>query len=80
MPRILSLFPLMMASLALGAPVQNAAPVLPQSFSGWTMTGAPTAPENASDAAVLKEFGVARSEAAHYSLGKNTLSVRAWQF
>ncbi len=70
----------MMASLALGAPVQNAAPVLPQSFSGWTMTGAPTAPENASDAAVLKEFGVARSEAAHYSLGKNTLSVRAWQF
>jgi hypothetical protein len=71
---------MLIATLALGAPVQSAAPVLPQSFAGWTMAGAATPVEDAGDAVVLKEFGVARSEAVHYSSGKDSLAVRAWEF
>jgi hypothetical protein len=72
----------MFASLALGAPAQNAAPVLPQSFAGWTsvlMKDAPAAP-GPEEAAVLQEFGLSQQETLVYTKGPADLIVGAWQF
>ncbi|HEX4311826.1 MAG TPA: DUF6599 family protein [Acidobacteriaceae bacterium] len=54
--------------------------VLPQSFSTWTQTAAPPPAPDASNAAVLQEYGLKQSATAAYSSGPQHLSVRAWYF
>jgi hypothetical protein len=58
---------------------------LPHDFAGWTLT-APfkdsTAPEaaDATNAAVLKEYGFQEFVTAHYANGDNQLNLRAIRF
>jgi hypothetical protein len=81
MPRLFAGLPILFASLALAAPGQGApAPLLPQSFAGWTETGAPATAANATDIAVLQEYGLAHFASASYGAGANRLTVSAWQF
>lgn len=64
----------------------NSAPsLLPQTFAGWQMTGAPQqatdpAAADGAAAAALREYGFTRYEAANYSRDDGTLQVKAIQF
>jgi hypothetical protein len=64
--------------MSLAAPTLPAAPLLPQSFAGWTRSSAP-APESA-NADVLHEYGLQQSATAGYASGSNRLTVHAWRF
>jgi hypothetical protein len=84
MRRFPSLIPLLIASAAFAAPTAPppAAPVLPQSFAGWTsvlMKDAPAAP-GPEEAGVLQEFGLSRTEVLVYTKGSADLIVGAWEF
>lgn len=78
--RILSCSVFFTSALAFAAPALPAAPVLPQSFDGWTETAAASGIADSSDAAVLQEYGLAQSTGATYSAGAQRLSVRAYHF
>ncbi|HTW46306.1 MAG TPA: DUF6599 family protein [Acidobacteriaceae bacterium] len=81
MPRTLAGLPILFASLAFAVPGPAAsAPLLPQSFAGWTETGSPSTAPSGADAAVLQEYGLVRFAAANYSAGVNRMAVSAWQF
>lgn len=61
------------------------APLLPQSFAGFTMTGAATngtspAAVDATQASILKEFGFTNSSQATYVNGDNHVTVKAARF
>lgn len=65
-------------------PVEPAA-LLPQTFAGWQLTGAPqqaTDPAAADngDAVVLQEYGFTRYEAANYTRDGGSVAVKAMQF
>jgi hypothetical protein len=82
MPRILALFALSLSTLAFVAPAQTpaSAPLLPQSFAGFTRASiSPTAP-SAADAAVLHEDGLAQSGSVTYTSGSRQLTVRVFRF
>lgn len=84
MRRFPSLIPLLIASAAFAAPTgpAAAAPLLPQSFAGWTsvlMKDAP-APAGPEEAAVLQEFGLSQRETRMYTKGPAALIARAWEF
>ncbi|MGC2298988.1 MAG: DUF6599 family protein, partial [Acidobacteriaceae bacterium] len=68
------------SALALAAPTPPPAPVLPQSFAGWTQVSAVTAVPAPADAAVLQEYGLAQSSASIYTSGSQRLTVRAQRF
>ena len=83
MPRVLAYLPFLMAPLAFAASgPAPAAPLLPQSFAGWTAVMAkdvPAAPGPA-EAVVLKEDGLSRSGSALYRSGSSDAMIRAWEF
>jgi hypothetical protein len=81
MPRLFAVLPILFSSVALAAQGPGtSAPLLPQSFAGWTVAGVPPASNDAHNFEVLKEDGISRSEAATYGTGANRLMVQAWQF
>jgi hypothetical protein len=87
MPRLPLCVLSLVTSAALAAPrgisawaQKGSAPLLPGSFSGWSVTSAPPPSKDAANFDVLKEDGISRSEAATYSSGRNRLSLQAWQF
>jgi hypothetical protein len=81
MPRLFAGLPILFAAAALSAQGQRAhAPLLPQSFAGWTETGTPATAANPADAAVLQEYGLAQFASTAYAEGVNRVSVSAWQF
>lgn len=67
-------------ALALAAPVQPPAPLLPHAFAGWTQISSVTVAPASANAAILAEDGLAQSETATYTSGANRLTVRAWRF
>jgi len=77
------LFPLLLLASRLMA---VDAPLLPKAFAGWRQdvstvkTSANPADADASNAAVLKEFGFTDLESASYSKGDRKLTVRAARF
>jgi len=82
MPRLLSCIPFLLSSVALAAPQNATAPLLPQSFAGWSMVpmkDVPAAPP-ASEMVVLQEDGLAQHASVMYANGSADLTVRAWQF
>jgi hypothetical protein len=87
MPRILAglctLFtPILFASAAFAAPGPGTtAPLLPQSFAGWTQVLAKDAPAPSPDlAALLQEDGLVRNEVINYSDGAADCVGLAWEF
>lgn len=68
------------STLAWGAPASAAPALLPQSFAGWTDTGAVITTPPAADAGVLHEYGMVQYAAATYGFGSQRLAVRAMQF
>ncbi|MGC2635601.1 MAG: DUF6599 family protein [Acidobacteriaceae bacterium] len=82
MPRLLSCIPFLLASVALAAPQNTTAPLLPQTFAGWSIVASKDvpAPPPAAETAVLQEDGLAQQAAATYANGSADLIVRAWQF
>ena len=87
MPRLLVCAIWLAGFAALAAPGgmpalgQNAnAPLLPNTFRGWSVTGTPPVSKDAVNSGVLKEDGIGRSQAATYTSGANRLSLQAWQF
>lgn len=82
MHRTQALSALMVSTLAFAAPGQQSAPLLPESFAGWTQTAAKGASPgtSADEAAVLQEYGLAQQQAGSYGKGKSGLAVRAWRF
>jgi hypothetical protein len=78
--RILSCSVFFTSALAFAAPALPAAPVLPQSFDGWTETAAPSSSPDSTDAPVLQEYGLTQSATATYSSGSQRLAIRAWHF
>ena len=68
------------STLAWAAPSPASPPLLPQSFAGWTDTGAVITTSPAADAGVLHEYGMVQYAAVTYGLGSQRLAVRAMQF
>ncbi|MEO6830192.1 MAG: DUF6599 family protein, partial [Acidobacteriaceae bacterium] len=68
-------------------PVQAATsrPLLPETFAGWQVAGAPQISTDAhgaddSAAAALQEYGFSRYESASYSRGQDSVAVKAMEF
>ena len=66
-------------------PTEAAAPLLPQTFSGWQVAGTisssnDAATADAGNAAVLQECGFTRFASANYKRDDGTLQLRAMQF
>ena len=82
MLRLLASTAFLVCSVALAAPTAKDQPGLPipQSFAGWTQTGASAQTPAPADAPVLQEFGLAQYAAADYASGANRVAVKAWQF
>ena len=82
MSRVLACTAFLVSSVALAAPAAKDQPGLPipQSFAGWTQTGASSQTPAPADAPVLQEFGLAQYAAADYASGANRVAVKAWQF
>ncbi|HTV14515.1 MAG TPA: DUF6599 family protein [Acidobacteriaceae bacterium] len=83
MPRLRAAIPVLLISSALTAPAQGpSAPLLPQSFAGWTSKlfkdAPPPAPADVQ--AVLQEDGVVQRAVRWYGSGPSDCIVRAWQF
>lgn len=69
------------------AAAQSAAsrPLLPETFAGWQLTGAPQESSNPQvadngDAAALQEYGFTRYESASYTRDADALTVKAIEF
>jgi hypothetical protein len=76
---------LLLACLALPAAAQEAPPLLPAEFAGWTMQGSARVSDQAraadsAYAAVLEEYGFRRLEEAAYTRGDRRIAVRAASF
>jgi hypothetical protein len=71
---------LLFPALALAAPAQPPAPLLPHAFAGWTEVSSATVAPASANAAILAEDGLTQSETAVYASGGNRLTVRAWRF
>jgi hypothetical protein len=82
MPRLFAGLSILFSSLAFAAPPPGTpAPLLPQSFAGWTETpGAALTKPDPADATVLDEYGLAEFASANYAAGPNRVTVSAWQF
>ncbi|MFP5229276.1 MAG: DUF6599 family protein [Acidobacteriota bacterium] len=84
MSGILAIAVLSVSTLAFAAPAQSnapaTAPLLPQSFAGYTQTSTSAIAPDPADAAVLHEYGLAQSAAATYTAGSRQLTVRAFRF
>jgi len=80
MSRALLTAVLLFPALALAAPAQPPAPLLPHAFAGWTQVSSATAAPAPAITAILAEDGLAQSESAAYASGANRLTVQAWRF
>jgi hypothetical protein len=80
MPRILTLCALSLSTLAFAAPAPQPAPLLPQSFAGFSQAAPSPATINPADAAVLHEDGLTQSASATYASGSRQLTLRAFRF
>ncbi|HEX4005356.1 MAG TPA: DUF6599 family protein [Acidobacteriaceae bacterium] len=82
MPRLLACAFLISGSMAFAAPAAQPAPLMPQSFGGWTIRLAKDAPPGPTpdEAAILQEDGLSTQASALYDNGSGEVLVHAWQF
>jgi len=80
-----ALFPMLALAFAILAGAQQKSSILPQSFSGWEIAGAPQAGSDATvvdqaHPAVLKEYGFTDFEVANYTRPDRKLTIKAARF
>jgi len=80
MSRTLLTAVLFLPALALAAPAQPPAPLLPHAFAGWTEVSSATVAPASANTAILAEDGLTQSETATYASHADRLTVRAWRF
>jgi hypothetical protein len=81
MPRLFPVLPVLFASFAFAAPATpQSAPLLPQSFAGWTEAGTVSTKPDPADSHILDEYGLAQFASASYAQGTNRVTISAWQF